>query len=188
MSKKRAKKKAAPQVGQFTNVMQVLAWIEHHVKPYDADSGDEQPAWTHKLLLRAALWWHANEEAQGWGDLTQKDIASILQTGLKPLTIDDLQETLDSAHDSDDESEPAAVQIEANLRAFFVAHMTPKRGALTEQQKAEVFRDFTQWSGGFTPAETCPAEICKYVRHARPAHLSAARVKEYLFERAGFDE
>lgn len=126
MNKKRAKRpaKAGPPALTFKDTAQVLAWVEYHVKPYDAESGDALPHWTHTDLCKAVLWWHANEEASTFGDLRQKDIASILQTGLQPLTLANLQETLDSAHESEDESLTAAQDIEANLREFFQSRLT----------------------------------------------------------------
>lgn len=125
MSKKRAKQpvKAGPPVLTFKDTAQVLAWVEYHVKPYDADSGDTLPQWTHTDLCKAVLWWHANEQAEGWGDLRQKDVASMLLAGMPPLTLAGLQETLDSAHESEDESLTAAQDIEANLRAFFQSRL-----------------------------------------------------------------
>lgn len=115
--------KRKPKANTLRTVLAVKRWIREHVKPYDADSGNDLPAWTTKALDAAALWWHACEEASTYGDLRTKDIACILLAGQPALTLANLQETLDSAHEQEDETEPAAQQIELNLREHFRGRM-----------------------------------------------------------------
>lgn len=114
-----SKRKPKPAAPEFRTVAQVKAWIKKHVEPEKRGTSGRHATWTDALLDEAALWWHACEEASTWGDLRTKDIADILLTGLKPLTLADLQETLDSAYESEDESLTAAQDIEANLRQHF---------------------------------------------------------------------
>lgn len=103
-------------------VANIRTWIREHAEPEPSwdKNGRMKPAkWTRKELDETVLWWFANWQAAGWSDLRTKDIADILLHGLPPLTLALLQEELDSAHDSEDESEPAADQLEAHLRQHF---------------------------------------------------------------------
>lgn len=96
-------------------VANIRAWVGCETSP----PGTKGAFWTSQALDKEVLWWFACWQAKEWGDLRTKDIANILLQGLPPLTLAMLQEELDSAHESEDESEPAARQIEAHLRRHF---------------------------------------------------------------------
>ena len=93
-------------------------WIQANVDLDRNDPLNPKP-WTTGRLNRAILWWFALEEADSMADLSRKDIASLLLHGQRALTLRDVQALLNELHESDDDSDPAAQQLEANLRAHF---------------------------------------------------------------------
>lgn len=129
---KRKRKLRRTVTNPLRTVTNIRTWMRDNAEPepsWDKHGRMKPKKWTRKELDETVLWWFANWQAQEWCGLRAKDIADILLTGLKPLTFADLAEELASAHESEDESEPAAQQIEAHLRAHF--------GLLTEEQDDE---------------------------------------------------
>lgn len=104
-------------------VADLRRWFRENAEPepsWDRAGRLHPRKWTKKNLDEALLWWFACWQAESRrSDLHLKDIASILLQGLPPLTLAQLQEELDSVHESEDESEPASEQIEAHLRQHF---------------------------------------------------------------------
>lgn len=120
MSKRKPMRRTA--TNPLRTVANIRHWMRTNAEPepeWDKTGRTYAANWSRKKLDEAVLWWFANWRAASWGDLRTRDIADILLTGLKPLTLADLQEDLDSAHESEDESEPAAEQIENHLRQHF---------------------------------------------------------------------
>jgi hypothetical protein len=119
------KRKPAPTPNPLRTVDDLRQWMRSHV------AADEHGRpWTRASLDAAVLWFHCVEEAESgaYSGLTTKDIASLLQTGLGPLTLDDAQEMLDELHAMDGEPDDngftpdcssVAQEIEINLRIHF---------------------------------------------------------------------
>lgn len=83
---------------------------------YDATGGQTQPEWdgdinlklwTVDTLKQAVLWMYAMDQADTWSDLRRKDIADILLTGIKPITLSEIQsDWLDCVHNDGDDDDP----------------------------------------------------------------------------------
>lgn len=94
----------------------VARWIKANVPLENRGADGDQP-------MQNALWWHAFNEASGFCDFRQKDFASMLVEGIKPLKERDLSEALrEWAERTGCEAqthEEVDAAIEADLREFF---------------------------------------------------------------------
>lgn len=114
-----------PKNAKFWTTGDVATWIADNV-PLDRIPAEERvdPQWA----IKAALWFWAFRQAEGFNDYRRKDFASLIVEGMKPLTYRDMSRELKDCYVAEDgvgivASTTTRLEIsdalEAELRDFY---------------------------------------------------------------------